>query len=130
MLPSSEYKEGQFLLMLDNPVTGGSYTCKIPQASASSACLHGNNTQAGEATVTIDQTETRLLALEARQGVLMTENNQLKDRLAQLEVNHTEHTGQLHQDNSAISQQVQDLGQQLLQQQQNNSDLYQQVQDL
>ena len=144
VLPSTQYSNGQFLLLLDNPVTAGSYTCKVPQAFASSACIHGNNEQAGEATISIDSTESRLLELEAQQRALLAENMELKERLAHMELNHTEQTGQSLHNDSALVQQVQDLGQQLqLQQQQvqgleeqlqernqSRSDLSKQVQDL
>ena len=145
VLPSTQYSNGQFLLLLlDNLVTAGSYTCKVPQAFASSACIHGNNEQAGEATISIDSTESRLLELEAQQRALLAENMELKERLAHMELNHTEQTGQSLHNDSALVQQVQDLGQQLqLQQQQvqgleeqlqernqSRSDLSKQVQDL
>nr|QBA18384.1 VIgL family C1q-related protein 11 isoform 1 [Littorina littorea] len=70
---SSQYKEGQFLLLLDNPVSGGSYTCHVPHSSASVACLHGNNADTGS-TVVVDDVKSRLTLLEA-------ENQQLKRHL-------------------------------------------------
>ena len=129
VLPSTQYSNGQFLLLLDNPVTAGSYTCKVPQAFASSACIHGNNEQAGEATISIDSTESRLLALEAQQRALLAENMELKERLAHMELNHTEHTGQSLHNDSALVQQVQDLGQQLQLQQQQVQGLEEQLQE-
>ena len=129
LLPSTQYSNGQFLLLLDNPVTAGSYTCKVPQAFASSACIHSNNEQAGEATVSIDSTEGRLLALEVQQRALLAENMELKERLSHMELNHTEQTGQSLHNDSALVQQVQDLGQQLQLQQQQVQDLEQQLQE-
>nr|QBA18393.1 VIgL family C1q-related protein 5 [Littorina littorea] len=70
---SSQYQEGQFLLLLDNPVSGGSYTCHVPQRSASAACLHGNSTDV-RSTVVVDDVKARLTLLEA-------ENRQLKEHL-------------------------------------------------
>ncbi|KAK7105491.1 uncharacterized protein [Littorina saxatilis] len=70
---SSQYTEGQFLLLLDNPVSGGSYTCRVPQSSASVACLHGNSTDTGSSVV-VDDVKSRLTLLEA-------ENSQLKGHL-------------------------------------------------
>ncbi|XP_070182558.1 uncharacterized protein [Littorina saxatilis] len=91
---SSQYKEGQFLLLLDNPVSGGSYTCHVPHSSASVACLHGNNTDVSS-TVVVDDVKSRLTLLEAEnqqlKGSVMelkAENGQLKDHLVKQE-NHT-----------------------------------------
>ncbi|KAK7101031.1 uncharacterized protein [Littorina saxatilis] len=91
---SSQYKEGQFLLLLDNPVSGGSYTCHLPQSSASVACLHGNSTDVSS-TVVVDDVKSRLTLLEAEnqqlKGTVMelkAEKGQLKDHLVKQE-NHT-----------------------------------------
>ncbi|XP_070201450.1 uncharacterized protein [Littorina saxatilis] len=73
---SSRYKEGQFLLLLDNPVSGGSYTCHVPHSSASVACLHGNSTDVSS-TVVVDDVKSRLTLLEA-------ENQQLKGSVVEL----------------------------------------------
>ncbi|XP_070201448.1 uncharacterized protein [Littorina saxatilis] len=73
---SSQYKEGQFLLLLDNPVSGGSYTCRVPDSSASVACLHGNSTDVSS-TVVVDDVKSRLTLLEA-------ENQQLKGSVMEL----------------------------------------------
>ena len=75
-MSSSQYKDGQFLLLLDNPVTGGSYTCNVSQTHASSGCPHGSGAYSGDASVTVDKVEARLSLLEA-------ENEKLKERLAQ-----------------------------------------------
>ena len=110
-------------------MTAGSYTCKVPQAFASSACIHNNNEQAGEATISIDSTESRLLELEAQQRALLAENMELKERLAHMELKHTEQTGQSLHNDSASVQQVQDLGQQLQLQQQQVQGLEEQLQE-
>ena len=114
MVPSTSYKDGQFLLLLDNPVMGGSYTCRVPPSSASATCPHGNNdSHSGEATVAVDSSELRLLAVEARQAGLVAENEELKERLGRLEANCTDDVFVSQQNSSDLYQQVQDLGQQL-----------------
>ncbi|XP_070201451.1 uncharacterized protein [Littorina saxatilis] len=77
---SSQYKEGQFLLLLDNPVSGGSYTCRVPDSSASVACLHGNSTDVSS-TVVVDDVKSRLTLLEAENRQLHADNRQLKVEL-------------------------------------------------
>eukprot|EP00916_Digyalum_oweni_P008438 GHVL01014134.1.p1 GENE.GHVL01014134.1~~GHVL01014134.1.p1 ORF type:complete len:419 (-),score=28.09 GHVL01014134.1:60-1316(-) len=77
---SSQYKEGQFLLLLDNPVSGGSYTCRVPQSSASVACLHGNSTYVSS-TVVVDDVKSRLTLLEAENRQVHADNRQLKVEL-------------------------------------------------
>ena len=93
-MPSTQYSNGQFLLLLDNPVTDGSYTCEVPQASSSAACVK-NGTRGGGANVTVDRLEARLALLEA-------ELSTLREQLG-----HQQH------DSAVLQQQVQALTQQL-----------------
>ena len=94
LLPSTQYSNGQFLLLLDNPVTGGSYTCEVPQASSSAACVK-NGTRGGGANVTVDRLEARLALLEAELNTLR------------------EQRGHQQHDSAVLQQQVQALTQQL-----------------
>ena len=73
-LSSSGYHDNSFHLTLPNPVEGGSYTCRVPPATA---CLHGNGTR--EATLTVDKMEARLAVLEARQSALEGKNVHLEN---------------------------------------------------
>ena len=102
-MSSSQYKDGQFLLLLDNPVTGGSYTCTVPQTSAPYVCPYGNNTHSGNATVTVEKVEARLAVLEA-------ENKRLKEQLTQQDRDHSRQLVSLqnlmNQINSSVNQRV------------------------
>ncbi|KAL8617800.1 hypothetical protein ACOMHN_044900 [Nucella lapillus] len=69
---NSTYEDGNFHLRLPNPVQGGTYNCSVPRAQA---CLHDNT---GEATLTVDQTESRMILLDARQSRLEQKNKDLE----------------------------------------------------
>ena len=75
---SSFYQDGQFVLLLDNPVTGGSYTCQINGYQARAACLY-NESQ--HSTVEINEMKYRFSLIEA-------ENKKLKERLEKQERDH------------------------------------------
>ena len=116
-MSSSQYKDGQFLLLLDNPVTGGSYTCNVSQTHAASGCPHGSSAHPGDASITVDKVDARLSVLEA-------ENEKLKERLAQRDqdydrlmaglqslVNQTSSSvDQLNRNISSFKQEVYELG--------------------
>ena len=78
---SSFYQDGQFILLLDNPVIGGSYTCQIPENEAGAACLHDNQ-GAGNNTVVVDEVKVRFSLLEAQQASLVAENSRLQSQLS------------------------------------------------
>ncbi|KAK7089789.1 uncharacterized protein [Littorina saxatilis] len=106
---SSQYKEGQFLLLLDNPVSGGSYTCHVPHSSASVACLHGNSTDVSS-TVVVDDVKSRLTLLEAGSQLLKgsvmelkAENQQLKGSVMELKAENGQLKGHLDEANVMIS---------------------------
>ncbi|XP_070184435.1 uncharacterized protein [Littorina saxatilis] len=106
---SSQYKEGQFLLLLDNPVSGGSYICHVPHSSASVACLHGNSTDVSS-TVVVDDVKTRLTLLEAvnqqLKGSVMeleAEKQQLKESVMELKAENGQLKGHLDEANVMIS---------------------------
>nr|KAG5703584.1 hypothetical protein BaRGS_000969 [Batillaria attramentaria] len=82
-LSSTSSSGGVFSLLLPNPVTGGSYTCRLPPNAAAVACLPPNSPALAGATVLVDETEARLAVLEGQQGVLRSENNQLKVKVEQ-----------------------------------------------
>ena len=107
-MSSSQYKDGQFLLLLDNPVAGGAYTCTVPQTSAPYVCPHGNSTHSGNATVTVEKVEARLAVLEA-------ENKRLKEQLTQQDRDHSRQLVSLqnlmNQINSSVNQRVNRLSQ-------------------
>ncbi|KAK7105338.1 uncharacterized protein [Littorina saxatilis] len=84
---SSQYKEGQFLLLLDNPVSGGSYSCHVPHSSASVACLLGDSTDVSS-TIVVDDVKSRLTLLE-------TENQQLKGSVMELKAENGQLKGHL-----------------------------------
>ena len=116
-MSSSQYKDGQFLLLLDNPVTGGSYTCNVSQTHAASGYPHGSSTHPGDASIAVDKVDARLSVLEA-------ENEKLKERLAQRDqdydrqmaglqslVNQTSSSvDQLNRNISSFKQEVYELG--------------------
>ena len=128
MVSSSLYKDGQFLLLLDNPVTGGSYTCTVPPSSASFACLHaGPNDHSGEAAVSVATVEARLTVVEAQQAATVAQYRELIEQLASSE----QHVHALAirvdtvtQENSNLSQQVTQLDQQVTQLNQANQDMH------
>ena len=101
-MSSSQYKDGQFLLLLDNPVTGGSYTCNVSQTHAASGCPHGSSAYSGDASVTVDKIEARLSLLEA-------ENEKLKERLAQRDQDYDRQMARLQNLVNQISSNVDQL---------------------
>ena len=86
MVNSSFYQDGQFVLLLDNPVTGGSYTCHIPENEAGAACLHDNQV-AGNNIVVVDEVKVRFSILEAQQASLVAENSRLQSQLSAVVAN-------------------------------------------
>ena len=81
MVNSSFYQDGQFVLLLDNPVTGGSYTCHIPENETRAACFHDNQ-GSGNNTVVLDEVKVRFSLLEAQQASLVAENSRLQSQLS------------------------------------------------
>ena len=74
---STDFNNGNFRLLLDNPIKGGSYMCRIPSQHLADACLSGNDAHKGEATLLVDEVDARLTLLEK-------ENEQLKQKYSVL----------------------------------------------
>ncbi|XP_070201452.1 caprin-2-like [Littorina saxatilis] len=104
---SSQYKEGQFLLLLDNPVSGGSYTCRVPDSSASVACLHGNSTDVSS-TVVVDDVKSRLTLLEAENRQVHADNRQLHADNRQLKEEQNQTNARIDSVSTLLSQHLHD----------------------
>ncbi|KAK7105731.1 uncharacterized protein [Littorina saxatilis] len=75
---SSTYNDGQFQLLLTNPIKGGNYSCRIPAHSAAAACLPGLIPKPVIAGISVDRMESRLTVIETQQSALQAENGRLK----------------------------------------------------
>ena len=78
---STDFNNGNFRLLLDNPVKGGNYTCRIPSQHLADACLRSNTTRQGEATLFVDKVDARLTLLEKENEQLKQENSVLKNSM-------------------------------------------------
>ena len=74
-MPSSHFDKGAFHLLVANPVTGGSYRCRLPAANH---CASGNSGNGREASVWVEEVTARLTVLEAEQGALVADTDRLK----------------------------------------------------
>jgi hypothetical protein len=81
---SSSYQDGQFHLLLPNPLEGGSYTCTLPLTALDVTCSSGNSSAQAHASVAVDTTAGRLSIVEAQQTDLIAENGELKQQLSQV----------------------------------------------
>ncbi|KAK7101881.1 uncharacterized protein [Littorina saxatilis] len=91
-MASSNYENGSFHLLLDTPVKGGNYSCRLPPRSPSTLCLPGNDSLLEEAAVEVDAVNARLTLLEAKEQELReqnrnltAENHRLKDDILTLQ---------------------------------------------
>lgn len=79
-LASSGSTQGEFSLLLPNPVEGGSYTCRL---APEDACVLSASPGLAQDVVLVDETEARLAVLEAQQLTLSQENDRLTLQTAQ-----------------------------------------------
>lgn len=75
---SSQTDDGDFRLLLPNPVSGGNYTCRLPADSPAARCLPRDDPALSGGTVFVDAMDARLQLLEAGQAALRRENDNFK----------------------------------------------------
>ena len=69
-------------MLLQNPVQGGNYVCSVPPQAADRACLHGDSSGHGKATVSVDRVEARLSVLEKENQLLKLQQTQTETELS------------------------------------------------
>ena len=103
---STDFSDGNFRLLLDNPVRGGNYTCRIPSHLLAAACLQGNDAHEGEATLIVDELDARLTLLEQ-------ENEQLKHEYSVLTNSTDDMFSQLEDEDQQLRNEDQQLAQRI-----------------
>lgn len=102
---STSYKDGSFVLQLANPVQGGSYICRVPEASLHRACVE----ESLNGSVRVDVVGARLSLLEAEKDALKAENVALTQQLANNTQELQQVTEQLHELQAQSTHQDQEL---------------------
>ncbi|XP_076462369.1 uncharacterized protein LOC143294779 [Babylonia areolata] len=87
-LSSSGYSQGQFHLHLSPPVSGGPYTCHLPQERFTEACVPSGGGPQGdgklESSVRVDEVLARLLMVEAAHASLAEDSRDLRTNQSRL----------------------------------------------
>nr|QBA18382.1 VIgL family C1q-related protein 12 [Littorina littorea] len=85
-LSSSNFDNGNFQLLIPNPLEGGNYTCSLPREELATKCLPRDSELLEEVSVEVDEDKSRFSMLEARQQELLemmkAENDQLLNYVA------------------------------------------------
>ncbi|KAK7090096.1 uncharacterized protein [Littorina saxatilis] len=80
-LSSSNFDNGNFQLMIPNPLAGGNYTCSLPRGEPATKCLPRDSELLEEVCVEVDEDKSRFSMLEARQQELLEMMNAKDDHL-------------------------------------------------
>ena len=81
MLESSAFSNGYYHLHLAYPVQAGTYLCRVPGQYLTSSCLHGDHDLAGQASVTVDGVQAKVIVMEAELRAVKVKTQQLKQEL-------------------------------------------------
>ncbi|KAK7455346.1 hypothetical protein BaRGS_00039467, partial [Batillaria attramentaria] len=123
LLKSTSYADGRFHLLLENPVTGGNYTCRLSSDSHTAGCLPSSDPLRGQATLVVNEQIARLTLLEANQAALAKQNREDINHLEAQNAILTQHVHGLQNQNANLTQYVHQLEAQLGRYQQENSNL-------
>ncbi|KAK7455347.1 hypothetical protein BaRGS_00039468, partial [Batillaria attramentaria] len=66
LIGTNKYDGSHFHLALDNPVTGGDYTCRLSPSSPAAGCLQSDDPLLREATLNVDEVKGRLTLIESQ----------------------------------------------------------------
>ena len=83
-MSSSSEENGVYTLLLPNPVTGGSYSCRLSPLSPAIGCLHDVNSLMTSHDITVDEVKASLTLIEAEQKTVREDNARLKAELGRL----------------------------------------------
>ncbi|KAL8617915.1 hypothetical protein ACOMHN_026492 [Nucella lapillus] len=84
-LPSSNYSDGFYHLLLDNPVVAGNYSCRIAPLQAAMVCVARDSPLQDTAWVNVLETPARFTLLEARQREIVDQLAGTTGRVSLLE---------------------------------------------